>query len=65
MSKFIKDLIETIQNEIDSVSPYASLDNVEDEIKELIEAIKHQQCKQCQLNIEIDVADRHYKYIRG
>lgn len=65
MSKFIKDLIETIENEINSVSPYGSLDNVEDEIKELIDAVKHQQCKHCQMNIKASKSLDHDKYIRG
>lgn len=65
MSKSIKDLVETIENELNSVSPYASLDNVEDEVKELISAVKHQQCKHCQMNTEASKALDHDKYIRG
>lgn len=59
MSKFVKDLVETIQNEINSVSPHASLDHVEDEIKELINVIKNQDCVHCNLNT------RSNDYTRG
>ena len=52
MSRFIKDLVEIIEMEINSVSPYGSLDNVEDEIKELIDVIKNQDCTHCNLNID-------------
>ncbi len=59
MSKFVKDLVETIQNELESHSPYASLDHVEDEIKELIDVIKNQDCVHCNLNT------RNNDYTRG
>ncbi len=65
MSKSIKDLVETIENEINSVSPYASLNDVEDEVKELIDAVKHRQCKHCQMNTEASKTLDHDKYIRG
>jgi len=59
MSKFVKDLVETIQNELNSVSPHGTLDNVEDEIKELIDVIKNQTCVECNLNT------RSNDYTRG
>lgn len=61
MSKFVNDLVNSIEQELNSVSPHSTLDNVEDEIKELISVIRNQTCIECNLNTRINDYTRSKK----
>lgn len=55
MSEFIRNLVTSIEYELLSVSPTASLDNVFDEVTELIDTIKNNKCDQCNLNVGLEL----------
>ena len=66
MSKLVKDLVETILSELESHSPHASLDNVEEEVQQLVNLVRRQGCTHCHLNVNTaSVTSQLGNYIKG